>query len=52
MVYDKGVVAEGYMQYTFTPGKPANVGECTTHVYDVFIGDTTFVLQESKMNGI
>ena len=42
-VYDKGVVAEGYVQYTFTPGKPATVGECTIHVYDVFAGDTTFV---------
>lgn len=42
-VYDKGVVAEGYVQYTFTPGKPANAGKCTIHVYDVFAGDTTFV---------
>ena len=42
-VYDKGVVAEGYVQYTFTPGKPATVGQCTIHVYDVFAGDTTFV---------
>ena len=42
-VYDKGVVAEGYVQYTFTPGKPTNVGQCTIHVYDVFAGDTTFV---------
>ena len=42
-VYDKGVVAEGYVQYTFTPGKPATGGECTIHVYDVFAGDTTFV---------
>ena len=42
-VYDKGVVAEGYVQYTFTPVKPATVGECTIHVYDVFTGDTTFV---------
>ena len=42
-VYDEGVVAEGYVQYTFTPGKPATVGECTIHVYDVFTGDTTFV---------
>ena len=43
-VYDEGVVAEGYVQYTFTPGKPATVGECTIHVYDVFTGDTTFVI--------
>ena len=42
-VYDEGVVAEGYVQYTFTPGKPATVGQCTIHVYDVFAGDTTFV---------
>ena len=42
-VYDEGVVAEGYVQYTFTPGKPANVGGCTVHMYDVFAGDTTFV---------
>ena len=42
-VYDKGVVAEGYVQYTFTPGIPATAGECTIHVYDVFAGDTTFV---------
>lgn len=42
-VYDEGVVAEGYVQYTFTPVKPATVGECTIHVYDVFAGDTTFV---------
>ena len=43
LVYDKGVIAEGYEQYTFTPGTPANVGQCTIHVYDVFAGDTTFV---------
>jgi hypothetical protein len=42
-VYDEGVVAEGYVQYTFTSGTPATVGECTIHVYDVFAGDTTFV---------
>ena len=42
-VYDKGVVAEGYVQYTFTPGTPATAGKCTIHVYDVFAGDTTFV---------
>ena len=42
-VYDKGVVAEGYVQYTFTPGMPATAGECIIHVYDVFAGDTTFV---------
>ena len=42
-VYDKGVVSEGYVQYTFTPGKPATGGECTIYVYDVFAGDTTYV---------
>ncbi len=42
-VYDEGVIAEGYVQYTFTPGIPATVGKCTIHVYDVFAGDTTFV---------
>lgn len=42
-MYDEGVVSEGYVQYTFTPGTPATVGECTIHVYDVFAGDTTFV---------
>jgi len=42
-VYDEGVVSEGYVQYTFTPGTPATGGQCTIHVYDVFTGDTTFV---------
>ena len=42
-VYDKGVVAEGYVQYTFTPGITATAGKCTIHVYDVIAGDTTFV---------
>ena len=42
-VYDEGIVSEGYVQYTFTPGTPATGGECTIHVYDVFAGDTTFV---------
>ena len=45
-VYDEGVVAEGYVQYTFTPGKPATVGECTIHVYDVFTGDTTLEFKD------
>ena len=40
-VYDEGVVAEGYVQYTFTPGIPPTSGDCTIHVYDVFAGDTT-----------
>lgn len=40
-VYDEGVVAEGYVRYTFTPGVPSTSGDCTIHVYDVFAGDTT-----------
>ena len=40
-VYDEGVVAEGYVWYTFTPGVPSTSGDCTIHVYDVFAGDTT-----------
>ena len=40
-VYDEGVVAEGYVKYTFSPGVPSTSGYCTIHVYDVFAGDTT-----------
>ena len=40
-VYDEGVVAEGYVKYTFTPGVPSTSGSCTIHVSDVFAGDTT-----------
>ena len=40
-VYDEGVVAEGYVQYTFTPGTPSTGGDCTIYSYDVFAGDTT-----------
>ena len=40
-LYDEGVVAEGYVRYTFTPGVPSTSGDCTIHVYDVFAGDTT-----------
>ena len=40
-VYDEGVVAEGYVKYTFAPGVPSTSGLCTIHVYDVFAGDTT-----------
>ena len=40
-VYDEGVVAEGYVQYTFTPGTPSTCGDCTIYVYDVFTGDRT-----------
>jgi len=39
-VYDKGVVAEGYVQYTFTPGTPPTGGRCAIYSYDVFTGDT------------
>ena len=34
-VYDKGVVSEGNVEYTFS----AN-GDCDIYVYDVFAGDT------------
>ena len=30
---NEGVVAEGYVQYTFTLGTPTTGGECTIHVY-------------------
>ena len=40
-VYDEGMVAEGYVKYTFAPGVPSTSGLCTIHVYDVFAGDTT-----------
>ena len=40
-VYEEGVVAEGYVKYTFAPGVPSTSGLCTIHVYDVFAGDTT-----------
>ena len=40
-VYEEGVVAEGYVKYTFAPGVPSTSGYCTIHVYDVFAGDTT-----------
>lgn len=42
-VYDEGVVAEGYVQYTFTPGIPSTSGDCTIYSYDVFAGDTTIL---------
>ena len=40
-VYDEGVIAEGYVQYTFTPGVPSTGGSYTIYSYDVFAGDTT-----------
>lgn len=40
-VYEKGVVSEGYIQYTFTPETPS-FGFCSIHTYDVFAGDTTY----------
>ena len=40
-VYDEGVIAEGYVQYTFTPGVPSTGGDCNIYSYDVFAGDTT-----------
>ena len=51
-VYDEGVVAEGYVQYTFTPGVPSTSGDCDIYVYDVFAGDTTihrgYVLNDNR----
>ena len=51
-VYDEGVVAEGYVKYTFTPGVPSTSGECAIHVFDVFAGDTTiqrsYVISDDK----
>ena len=38
-VYDEGVVEEGYVRYTFTPGVPSTSGDCTMQIYDVFAGD-------------
>jgi hypothetical protein len=38
-VYDEGVVAEGYEEFTFS-----NNGDCDIYVYDVFAGDTTIHL--------
>ena len=39
LMYDEGVVAEGYVQYTFTPGIPSTGGDCSIYSYDVFAGD-------------
>ena len=51
-VYDEGVVAEGYVKYTFTPGVPSTSGDCDIYVYDVFAGDTTihrgYVLNDNR----
>jgi hypothetical protein len=51
-VYDEGVVAEGYVKYTFTPGVPSTSGDCDIYVYDVFTGDTTihrgYVLNDNR----
>ncbi|MBQ8715888.1 MAG: hypothetical protein IJ552_11920 [Prevotella sp.] len=35
-VYDKGVVSEGYVEYTFSDN-----GDCDIYASDVFAGDTT-----------
>ena len=45
LVFDEGVIAEGYVKYTFTPGVPSTSGNCTIHVFDVFAGDT--IIQRS-----
>ena len=51
-LYDEGVVAEGYVKYTFTPGVPSTSGDCDIYVYDVFAGDTTihrgYVLNDNR----
>ena len=51
-VYDEGVVAEGYVKYTFTPGVPSTSGDCDIYVYDEFTGDTTihrgYVLNDNR----
>lgn len=39
--FNEGVIAEGYVQYTFTPGVPSTGGDCNIYSYDVFAGDTT-----------
>ena len=33
-VYEEGVVTEGYVEYTFTPGVPSTSGDCDIHVHD------------------
>ena len=35
-IYDKGVVSEGYVEYTFSDN-----GDCDIYASDVFAGDTT-----------
>ena len=40
-VYEEGVVTEGYVEYTFTPGVPSTSGDCDIHVHDALAGDTT-----------
>ena len=51
-VYEEGVVTEGYVEYTFTPGVPSTSGDCDIHVHDVFAGDTTihrgYVLNDNR----
>ena len=51
-VDDEGVVSEGYVKYTFTPGVPSTSGYCDIYVYDVFAGDTTihrgYVLNDNR----
>ena len=51
-VYEEGVVTEGYVEYTFTPGVPSTSGYCDIYVYDVFAGDTTihrgYVLNDNR----
>ena len=51
-VYEEGVVTEGYVEYTFTPGVPSTSGDCDIHVHDALAGDTTihrgYVLNDNR----
>ena len=51
-VDDEGVVSEGYVEYTFTPGVPSTSGDCDIHVHDALAGDTTihrgYVLNDNR----
>ena len=51
-VYEEGVVTEGYVEYTFTPGVPSTSGDCDIHVHDALAGDTIihrgYVLNDNR----
>ncbi len=40
-VYDKSVISDGFVHYTFIP-EDAVAGKCDIFCYDVFAGDTTY----------